>query len=428
MTELGEIPSEWDVRTINDLIKENIIIDVMDGNHGEIHPKASDYVDIGIPFIMANNLKNGKLDIEDCKFISYEQAKSLRKGFAREGDVLLTHKGTLGETAIVPKLKDEYIMLTPQVTYYRLSDNNVLINRYLKIYFDSKKYQDKLKSFGSQSTRDYVGITEQRKLSIVLPTIEEQEEIASILSTVDEQIDNVDALIEKNKELKKGLMQTLLTKGIGHTKFKKTEIGEIPEEWQVKRLGNVCEVKSSKRVYQSDYIDSGVPFYRSKEIIELSKGNLPTVELFIARDKFEEFKEKYGVPKLGDLMITSVGSVGKTWVCDGREFYYKDGNLTQIISNNEINTKYISYVFECEYLIKQYLGQSSGSAQVALTLEKLKNLLVIFPTIKEQEKIASILSEVDKKIEEYENKKQKLEELKKGLMQQLLTGMIRVTV
>ena len=223
-------------------------------------------------------------------------------------------------------------------------------------------------------------------------------------------------------------MQTLLTKGIGHTKFKKTEIGEIPEEWQVKRLGNVCEVKSSKGVYQSDYIDSGVPFYRSKEIIELSKGNLPTVELFIARDKFEEFKEKYGVPKLGDLMITSVGSVGKTWVCDGREFYYKDGNLTQIISNNEINTKYISYVFECEYLIKQYLGQSSGSAQVALTLEKLKNLLVIFPTIKEQEKIASILSEVDKKIEEYENKKQKLEELKKGLMQQLLTGMIRVTV
>ena len=68
---------------------------------------------------------------------------------------------------------------------------------------------------------------------MILPTIEEQEKIASILSTVDEQIDNVDALIEKNKELKKGLMQTLLTKGIGHTKFKKTEIGEIPEEWEV---------------------------------------------------------------------------------------------------------------------------------------------------------------------------------------------------
>lgn len=125
-------------------------------------------------------------------------------------------------------------------------------------------------------------------------------------------------------------------------------------------------------------------------------------------------------------MITSVGSVGKTWVCDGREFYYKDGNLTQIISNNEINTKYISYVFECEYLIKQYLGQSSGSAQVALTLEKLKNLLVIFPTIDEQVSIVNILLSIDKKIEEYENKKKKLEELKKGLMQQLLTGKIRV--
>ena len=419
ITEFGEIPEEWNISKLSE-ITELITKGATPMTYG------FDFEDEGINFIKVENImESGKIDKNSLLKISEECNNKLSRSKIQKGDILMSIAGTLGRTAII---SEEVIPANTNqaLAIIRLKKiNNVdYINKTLSSSY-IKKHINMIGTVGAQPN---LSLKQIGDFNILLPSIKEQEKIASILSTVDEQIDNVDALIEKNKELKKGLMQTLLTKGIGHTKFKKTEIGEIPEEWQVKRLGNVCEVKSSKRVYQSDYIDSGVPFYRSKEIIELSKGNLPTVELFIARDKFEEFKEKYGVPKLGDLMITSVGSVGKTWVCDGREFYYKDGNLTQIISNNEINTKYISYVFECEYLIKQYLGQSSGSAQVALTLEKLKNLLVIFPTIKEQEKIASILSEVDKKIEEYENKKQKLEELKKGLMQQLLTGMIRVIV
>ncbi|WP_347043161.1 restriction endonuclease subunit S, partial [Bacteroides fragilis] len=86
-----------------------------------------------------------------------------------------------------------------------------------------------------------------KELKVAIPSMEEQEKIASILSTVDEQIDNVDGLIEKNKELKKGLMQQLLTKGIGHTKFKKSEVGEIPEEWEVMVLEDVCDILDSYR-------------------------------------------------------------------------------------------------------------------------------------------------------------------------------------
>ena len=413
MTELGEIPKDWSIKTINDLIKENIIIDVMDGNHGEIHPKASEYVDIGIPFIMANNLKNGKLDIEGCKFISYEQAKRLRKGFSVEGDVLLTHKGTLGETAIVPKLRDEYIMLTPQVTYYRVSNNNVLINRYLKVYFDSKKYQDKLKSFGSQSTRDYVGITEQRKLSIILPTIEEQEKIASILSTVDEQIDNVDALIEKNKELKKGLMQTLLTKGIGHTKFKKTEIGEIPEEWDVKKLECVFEILDSMRkpIKASDRekIEGNIPYYGASGVIDWINDYIFDEELILLGEDGENLNSRNS-----DLAFKI--SV-KTWVNN-------HAHVFRVINKKECNIDFMVYYLEA----KDYSIYIAGSAQPKITQAQCRKFLLPLPEKQEQDKIASILLESDKKIEEYENKKQKLEELKKGLMQELLTGMIRVTV
>lgn len=428
MTELGEIPSEWDVRTINDLIKENIIIDVMDGNHGEIHPKASDYVDIGIPFIMANNLKNGKLDIENCKFISYEQAKSLRKGFAREGDVLLTHKGTLGETAIVPKLNDEYIMLTPQVTYYRVSDNNILINRYLKVYFDSKKYQDKLKSFGSQSTRDYVGITEQRKLSIVLPTIEEQEKIALILSTVDGQIDNVDALIEKNKELKKGLMQTLLTKGIGHTKFKKTEIGEIPEEWEVKNLSEVVWYQEGPGLRKWQFTSAGIKVINVTNLV----GNyldLSNTSRYIDESEVEK-KYKHFLIDENDIVVASSGnSWGKVSVVRKRDLpLLMNTSVIRFKSMEEerLSTKYLLQFLKSDAFKKQIALLITGSAQPNFGPYHLDRTKIATPNINEQLKIASILSEADEKIKKYENKKQKLEELKKGLMQQLLTGKIRV--
>ena len=418
MTELGEIPKDWSIKTINDLIKENIIIDVMDGNHGEIHPKASEYVDIGIPFIMANNLKNGKLDIEGCKFISYEQAKRLRKGFSVEGDVLLTHKGTLGETAIVPKLRDEYIMLTPQVTYYRVSNNNVLINRYLKVYFDSKKYQDKLKSFGSQSTRDYVGITEQRKLSIILPTIEEQEKIASIISTVDEQIDNVDALIEKNKELKKGLMQTLLTKGIGHTKFKKTEIGEIPEEWEVVKLGEVCDFKQ------------GFQIPRSEQILECKEGYIRYLYItdFVSDNNklfIKESRKHYYVEPRGIAIANTGDTCGKAF--RGATGVLSNNMFKIFNDKNRISDNYLWSYLNSDYYWNELSKYFNTAGQPHVGHKNMSQLKIAIPNkLIEQEKIASILSEVDKKIDDYENKKQKLEELKKGLMQQLLTGRIRV--
>ena len=105
----------WTKYTVQDLIDKKYIDPPMDGNHGELHPKASDYAATGIPFVMANNLSDGFVDLSQCAFITEKQAKTLRKGFARPDDVLLTHKATLGRTAIVPE-GYEYIILTPQVT------------------------------------------------------------------------------------------------------------------------------------------------------------------------------------------------------------------------------------------------------------------------------------------------------------------------
>ncbi len=178
--------SDWRTYTVQELIDAGMLEEPMDGNHGSIHPKTSDYVSKGVPFIMANNLVNGKVDYKGCAFITESQAASLRKGFSKPGDVLLTHKATIGRTAIVTEEYDK-IVLTPQVTYYRV--NPGISNTYLKCYFDSVPFQQLFSNWaGSGSTRAYLGITAQRKLPIVLPPYETQLKVAAIAEAFTQRI------------------------------------------------------------------------------------------------------------------------------------------------------------------------------------------------------------------------------------------------
>jgi type I restriction enzyme S subunit len=176
--------------TVQELIDEKILAKPLDGNHGGTHPKGNDFIESGIPFVMASDIKNGIIDLTTCKFISKEQADKLRKGFAKEGDVLLTHKATIGRTAIVKEIDSDYIMLTPQVTYYRVLDVEKLDRGFLYAYFNSKPFQSTLNLWaGGGSTRAYLGITGQLKLPIILPPLQEQKRIAHILGTLDDKIE-----------------------------------------------------------------------------------------------------------------------------------------------------------------------------------------------------------------------------------------------
>jgi len=208
-SELGKIPESWKVTQVKELINNKTLKSVQDGNHGEIHPKSNDYVKEGIPFVMANNLIENQLNIDSCNKISKHQYNNLRIGYSFSGDVLLTHKATIGLTAIVPL--NTSIMLTPQVTAYSISNNKILFNLYLYYYFQTNFFQTKLKIYSKQSTRSYIGITAQKKLFILIPPFSEQKEIANILSTADEKIEILRAKKEKYEIVKKGLLQKLLS-------------------------------------------------------------------------------------------------------------------------------------------------------------------------------------------------------------------------
>lgn len=173
----------WSLLTVQDLVDRSYIASPMDGNHGEIHPKVSDYVASGVPFIMANNLNDGYVDYENCAFITEQQANTLRKGFAKPKDVLITHKATLGRTAIV---SNEYktTILTPQVTYYRAL--NYISPEFLRYFFETSEFQKNFEAWaGAGSTRAYIGITKQLELPILLPGEDSMRTITESISKIE---------------------------------------------------------------------------------------------------------------------------------------------------------------------------------------------------------------------------------------------------
>ncbi|MBM2715843.1 restriction endonuclease subunit S [Mesorhizobium caraganae] len=161
----------WTAVSIGSLVEEGILAKPQDGNHGEIHPKKADFVSSGIPFVMASDLVDGTVDQTNCYFISREQADSLRKGFAVDGDILLSHKGTIGRTAML-KTSYDYVMLTPQVTYYRVKDTDRLLPEFLFFAFQSASFQHQIATAAEDgATRAYIGITRQLELVISVPDI-----------------------------------------------------------------------------------------------------------------------------------------------------------------------------------------------------------------------------------------------------------------
>ncbi|MGE3703068.1 MAG: restriction endonuclease subunit S, partial [Hyphomicrobiaceae bacterium] len=197
-SELGRIFAAgrqgWTYGTVGDLIDDGTLEPPLDGNHGEIHPKKADFVDIGIPFIMASDLKDGTVDQEGCSFITRKQAELLRKGFARDGDVLLSHKGTIGRVAML-YTEHDFVMLTPQVTYFRISAPEKLLNRFLYYALQGPGFAGPMgRIAGAGSTRAYIGITKQRELPIGYPCFEEQVRIADRLDALSEaarQLENI---------------------------------------------------------------------------------------------------------------------------------------------------------------------------------------------------------------------------------------------
>ncbi|EKF9791363.1 restriction endonuclease subunit S [Vibrio cholerae] len=181
--------SNWPTVTIQELIDDGVILVHKDGNHGSNYPRTAEFGEEGIPFLTAKLLDDsGNIDFDSAPRLSTDKANKFKFGFLEPNDVLLSHNATVGRVAVVPAIKERMLIGT-SLTHYRL-DSSRLLPKYLAAYFSGIAFQNQLASVMSQTTRNQVPITSQRKLSVVVPPIEDQKIIADMLGAFDDKIQN----------------------------------------------------------------------------------------------------------------------------------------------------------------------------------------------------------------------------------------------
>ena len=425
-----EIPESWEWVRLGELFQHNTGKALNSSNRsGEL-----------LTYITTSNLYWNRFEIDNLREMYFSEAE-IQKCTATKGDLLVCEGGDIGRAAIWPYDTDIRI----QNHIHRLrAYSEVCVEYYLCIFFLYKHagwiggkgigiqglssnalhsllfplpplqeqcrivtkikeivpFLDKYEQIEQHLNDLNVNFPEMLKKSIL------QEAVQGKLVTQDPSDEPASVLLERIRAEKERLIQEGKIKRDKHesiiyrrdnSHYEKLdgierciddEIPfEIPNSWAWRRLGSIATVQSSKRVFEKDYVAEGIPFFRSKEIGDLYRGEEIHLQLFITKEHYDRLKREYGVPKPGDILITSVGTIGNSWICDGREFYYKDGNITQICANPYLSSQYIQLFINSPLFIEQAQSTVSGTAYNALTIIKLKNMLIPVPPLSEQHRI-----------------------------------------
>ncbi|MBK2356179.1 restriction endonuclease subunit S [Francisella hispaniensis] len=196
---------------------------------------------------------------------------------------------------------------------------------------------------------------------------------------------------------------------------------ELPKGWRECKLGDVAEICSSKRIFAKEYVELGIPFYRSKEIIEKELGIEIKNPLYISATRFKEIKDIYGSPKDGDILLSAVGERSGIpyLVANDGDFYFKDGNLIWLKNFNIATTSdFLYYWFKSEIGQNYLMNSMIGSAQRALTIQGIRGLEINLPPLAEQKAIAEVLSSLDDKIDLLHQQNQTLEDMAQTLFRE----------
>lgn len=416
-TEIGLIPDDWEVKRLGEIGEPCMCKRIL---KEQTSPTGD------IPFYKIGTFGG----IPDA-YISRELFEQYKEqyNYPKKGTLLLSAAGTIGRVVVFDG-KDSYFQDSNIV--WIDNDETKVTNDFL--FYCYSRMQWKTEEGGIVSRLYNANL---KSTSFIAPkSLAEQQRIAKALSDVDALISTTEKLIQKKKNIKQGAMQNLLTgkkrlPGFGpQTKsptYKQTELGLIPEDWEVKSLGESFDIGSSKRVFQSQWRKSGIPFYRAREIVILAEKNTVENELFIDETLYNQYKTLYGVPAVNDLLVTGVGTLGKVYkVQNTNPFYFKDGNIICLKNKGSINSDYVSYHFDY-YIVKDQINDNSGKSTVGTyTINSARKTIIPVPSVPEQTAIANVLSSMDKEIETLNTNLEKYRNLKTAMMQQLLTGKIRL--
>lgn len=427
--EMEKLPDGWEKVSIE---KDSILI-------SGLRPKGGS-LDSGIPSLGGEHItSDGRINFSDenGRYIPKKFFEFMTKGKIKRGDILINKDGAnTGKVAILKK--DFYPNMAINEHLFILRSREFFDYSYLFYWIFSHLGQKQIKYKITGSAQPGLSSRFTKNFFVLKPPLPEQHKIAVILETVDNSIEKTDAIIEKYKRIKQGLMQDLLTKGIDENgnirtekthKFKDSPLGSIPEEWKVVRLVEVVEKIKNGYVYSfSNIRKEGQAITRIETISEgfINKNKLGYINI-----ELRHIACNYLI-KVGDILFSHINSyehVGKTAIYNGDPSHLIHGmNLLLIRTKKHICNPFFLINFIKKNDVRDRVRNLSGQAvnQVSIKPSELSRFQISLPPISEQHRIVSILSKVDNTIEKEEAYKDKLEKIKQGLLEDLLTGKVRV--
>ena len=371
-------------------------------------------IEEGIPSLGGEHItEDGRIIFteQNAKYIPDKFFKLMPKGKVEVNDILINKDGAnTGKVAILKVKFHPHIAINEHL--FILRSKKLFEQKYLFYWLYSSFAQTEIKNRITGSAQPGLSSSFIKNFFLPLPPLPEQRKIAEILENVDNIIEKTDKIIEKYKRIKQGLMQDLLTKGIDENgnirnekthKFKDSPLVRIPEEWEVVRLGEMGEIIYRERLNEYEYFEDG------SSIVYGTTGIIARTEKYI------DVGEAIILPRKGSIN-------NKFYVKEGQKFFVIDTAFYVKFTKTEVYVKYIYYFLH--QVNFELLNEATGIP--SLNRENLKNILIPLPPLPEQQRIAEILSQIDKTIEKEEQYKEKLKRLKQGLMGDLLTGKVRV--
>ncbi len=425
MTGLGELPYDWEVMHVKDVTI----------SHKQGYYTNKDYSkDNGTKLVRITDLLNHVISYETMPALELD-AKTVNQFKINIGDFLIARSGAIGRYGIVTK--NFPCVFGSYIIRFQFNPKKV-DNFFFGYLYESNYISGQLLQITQGSSNININAENIKSIQIPLPPLPEQHRIAEILSTMDVTIEHTEALIKKYGNIKKGLMADLLTHGIdeegrirseGTHRFKDSPLGRIPEEWEIDTIGSISTFVGSgvtplggSEVYKS----SGIPLLRSQNI-HFDGLRLDNVA-YIDERTHNEMSRTHLKDK--DVLLNITGaSIGRcTFIPEG----FGLGNVNQhvcIIRLNEENHHgFIENVLASPIGQKQIDTFQAGLSREGLNYQQVRGIKIPLPSFPEQQRIAEILIASDKRIEKEEAYKDKLLQIKKGLMQDLLTGRVRVKV
>jgi len=335
------------------------------------------YAKEGVKFLRVENIgKAGHILQTDLKYIGVDANNAFKRSQLENGDLLVSIAGAIGRTALVEN-KHLPANTNQAVGIVRLS-SSVIEGKYICYFIGSQKVQQQMSDIQAGLAQSNLNLQQLGELNIFVPPLPEQKKIAAILTSVDETIEKQEAQIEKLQDLKKAMMQELLTKGIGHTEFKDSPVGRIPKAWEVVRLGDISSAHITKgstpTTYGFSWENSGVLFLRSESV---KRG---TFSLDGSMKISEDANDAMGRSKVlgGDILISITGYIGNACVFPE---VYKQANINQHIARvrveNPILKNYIVQYLNTEQQYRAYLNIQTGQAYPQLSLKQIQDTINI---------------------------------------------------